>query len=159
LSFWQDRYRVAIYARQEIPDADLRSLAETISTALPSGGERPSLLDQLPPQGLVDRSAIFFHLEISIQDRLWLGGDNVLDLSSETDGVLARYDVGDATGHLLLLQYPDTHAASAALGALETAQIDGLVSSATRDNLLGAVFGAVDEAASITLLTEALNSE
>jgi hypothetical protein len=107
----------------------------------------------------VDRSAIFFHLEISIQDRLWLGGENVLGLSSETDGVLARYDVGDATGQLLLVQYPDAQAASAALGAMENAQIDGLASSATHDNLLGAVFGTVDEAASITLLTEALNSE
>jgi hypothetical protein len=159
LSFWQDRYRVAVYARQEVPDADLRSLAETVSTALPSGGERPSLLDQLPPEGLADRSAIFFHLEISIQDRLWLGGANVLGLSSETDGVLARYDVGDAIGQLLLVQYPDTQAAAAALAALETAQIDGLVSGATRDNLLGAVFGKVDETASTALLTEAISSE
>jgi hypothetical protein len=83
----------------------------------------------------------------------------VLGLSSETDGVLARYDVGDAIGQLLLVQYPDTQAAAAALAALETAQIDGLVSGATRDNLLGAVFGKVDETASTALLTEAISSE
>jgi hypothetical protein len=159
LSFWQDRYRVAVYARQEVPDADLQSLAEMVSTALPSGGERPALLDQLPPEGLVERSAIFFHLEISIQDRLWLGGTNALGLSSETDGVLARYDVGGAIGQLLLVEYPDTQAASAALAALETTQIDSLVASATHDNLLGAVFGEVDETASTSLLTEAISSE
>jgi hypothetical protein len=159
LSFWQDRYRVAVYARQEVSDADLRSLAETISTALPSGGERPSLLDRLPPEGLVERSAIFFHLEISIQDRLWLGGTNVLGLSSETDGVLARYDIGGAMGQLLLVEYPDTQAASDALAALETAQIDGLVSSATHDNILGAVFGDVDKTAFTSLLMEAISGE
>lgn len=159
LSFWQDRYRVGVYARQVLPDAALEAFAEAVSMALPSGGERPPLVDRLPPDGLVARSAIFFHVEISIQDRLWLGGENVLELSPETDGVLARYDVDGEMAQLLLVQYADSQAASAALTALEGAQISGLVTGTTHDNLLGAVFGKADETASSTLLMGALGSK
>ncbi|MCP4513989.1 MAG: hypothetical protein GY824_02000, partial [Delftia sp.] len=93
LAFWQDCYYVHVRARQELDDAILREFAEAISAALPSGGERPALVDQLPPAGMAERSALFFHEEISIQHEIWLGGENLLGLSPETDGVLARYDV------------------------------------------------------------------
>jgi hypothetical protein len=158
LAFWQDRYYVHIRARQELPDADLRGFAETVSAALPFGGERPALMGRLPPDGLVERSAIFFHEEISIQNELWLGGENVLGLGPETAGVLARYDVDGAVARLLLVQYPDAEAASAGLDALDTALVSGLVDAGARDNLLGAIFGEMDEAAAGALLAGVLGN-
>lgn len=158
LSFWQDRYYIHVHARQELDDAVLRGVAEAISAALPSGGEQPALVDRLPPAGLVERSAIFFHQEISIQSDLWLGGDNLLGLGPETDCVLAQYDVGGAVARLLLVQYPSAEAASAGLAALEGSQVSGLVTADVRDNLLGAVFGEMDEAAASTLLARALGN-
>lgn len=159
LAFWQDRYYVHVRARQELPDADLRGFAETISAALPSGGERPALMGRLPPDGLVERSAIFFHEEISIQNELWLGGENVLGLGPETGGVLARYDIDGVVARLLLVRYPDAEAASAGLDALGTAPVSGLVDAGARENLLGAIFGEVDEAASGALLAGVLGNE
>jgi len=156
LAFWQDHYVAHVRASQDVDDADLQSLAEAVSAALPSGGERPALMDHLTPDGLVAHSAIFFHEEISIQSDLWLGGENLLGLSPETDGVLARYDVGGAMARLLLVQYPDAEAALAGLAALESSQVSGLVAADARDTLLGAVFGEVDEAAGDTLLEQAL---
>jgi hypothetical protein len=156
LAFWQDRYYVHIRARQELPDAQLWGFAETVSAALPSGGERPALMGRLPPDGLVERSAIFFHEEISIQNELWLGGENVLGLDPETDGVLARYDVGGAAVRLLLVEYPGAELASTGLAALEGSQVSGLVAADVRDTLLGAVFGETDAAAANTLLAKAL---
>lgn len=156
LAFWQDRYTVQVYARQELPDAELWDLAEAVSASLPSGGERPALIDRLPPEGLVERSAAFFHEEISIQNDLWLGGENLLGLGPETDGVLARYDVGGVAAQLLLVRYPGAEAASAGLTALESSQVDSLVIADARDDLLGAVFGEIDEAAAGELLEEAL---
>jgi hypothetical protein len=158
LAFWQDRYYVHIRARQELPDADLRAFAETVSAALPSGGERPALMGRLPPDGLVERSAIFFHEEISIQNELWLGGENVLGLGPETGGVLARYDVDGAAARLLLVQYPDAEAASAGLAALDTAPVSGLVDAGARENLLGAIFGEMDEATAGALLARVLGN-
>ena len=156
--FWQDRYYVQVRARQALDDADLRHFAEAVSAALPSGGERPALVDRLPAGGLVERSPLFFHEEISIQDRLWLGGENLLGLSPDTDGVLARYDAGGAVVRLLLVQYPDAQAALAGQAALESGQISSLVAAATRDDLLAAVFGEVDQPTATALLDQALDN-
>jgi hypothetical protein len=158
LAFWQDRYYVQVRARQALDDADLWGFAEVVSTALPSGGARPVLVGRLPPTGLVERSALFFHEEISIQNELWLGGENLLGLGPETDGVLARYDVGGAVARLLLVQYPDAEAASARLAALESAQVSGLVNAGASDNLLGAIFGEIDKAAAGALLAGVLGN-
>ena len=156
--FWQDRYYVQVRARQALDDADLRHFAEAVSAALPSGGERPALVDRLPAGGLVERSPLFFHEEISIQDRLWLGGENLLGLSPDTDGVLARYDAGGAVVRLLLVQYPDAQAALAGQAALESGQISSLVAAATRDDLLAAVFGEADQPTANALLSQALDN-
>jgi hypothetical protein len=156
LAFWQDRYVAQIFARKEIPDADLRSFAGAISAALPAGGERPALVDRLPADGMVPRSGIFFHAELSIQNEVWLGGENILGLSPDTDGVLARYEIDGATVHLLLVEYPDAEAAGAAVEALERGGIERLVTAGTRNHLLGAVFGEADEAAASALLEKAL---
>ena len=158
LAFWQDRYYVRVRARQELEDAELRRFADAVSGSLPSGGERPGLLDQLPRDGLVERSAVFFHEEISIQDRLWLGGENLLGLGAETDGVLAQYDVDGAVARLLLVQYPDAEAASAGQAALKDSQVGRLVASDVRDDLLGAVLGEVDRATADALLAQALGN-
>lgn len=167
LAFWQDRYYVQVRARQTLPDAELRGFAEAVSAVLPAGGERPALMDRLPPDGLVERSALFFHQEISIQDEVWLGGENLLGLGPETDGVLARYDMGGGMARLLLVQYPNAEAAAAGLAALESDQaepeqsqrVSGLVAADARDNLLAAVFGEIDEAAASTLLARALGRQ
>jgi hypothetical protein len=162
LAFWQDRYFVYVRSREEVDDADLWRFAKATSAVLPSGGERPALVDRLPVDGLVERSAIFFHEEISIQDQLWLGGENLLGLGPETDGVLARYVLDGAGARLLLVEYADSgsrghEAASAGLAALREAQgIDSPTAAATRGNLLGAVFGEVDEVAAQGLLEQEL---
>jgi hypothetical protein len=157
LIFWQDRYAVQVRARQELDAAELKRFAEEVSTALPPGGERPELVGRLPPDGLVERSALFFHEEISIQDQLWLGGQNLLRLGLEVDGVLGQYDFGGKMARLLLVQYTDGEAASAGLAALEGTEIGSLAATDVRGMLLGAVFGEIDKAAAEMLLEEALS--
>lgn len=147
LAFWQNRYFVSVTAQQAVLDADLLAFAQAVALALPTGGERPPVVGRLPREGLVERSLIFFHEEISIQDRLWLGGENILGLSRETDGVLAQYDLGGAAVRLLLIEYPNAAQASAGLAALRGGDVEGLLAADTRDNLLAAVFGDADVAA------------
>ncbi|HSR35467.1 MAG TPA: DUF6599 family protein [Anaerolineae bacterium] len=160
LVFWQDRYFVDLFAFPPQPDnQSLLALAQEVSSKLPSGGVPPAVMLHLPADDQVEGSAIFFHQEIAIQDWLWLGGENLLGLDSGTDGVLARYDLEGAQAQLLLIQYPTEDAASAGLAALQTASLDGLVASAVHDDLLGAVWGEVDEAAAQDLLAKALNGE
>ncbi len=159
LAFWQDRYFGQVYGRQQMADADLQAFARAVAVSLPSGGERPALVNRLPQAGLVERSFIFFHEEISIQTQVWLGGKNILGLSHQTNGLLAQYDLDGTTAHLLLIEYPEAKTASTGLAALKVGPVEGLVAAASQDNLLGAVFGQVEPKAADDLLAEALENK
>ena len=156
LAFWQDRYFVSVSVDQSIPDETLVSFARAISGALPSGGERPAIVSRLPQNDLVERSSIFFHEEMSVQMEVWLGGENLLGLSHNTNGVVARYKIGDVTARLMLVEYPAAPQASKGLQALKGGDISDLVASQVHGNLLGAVFGKVDASQAQSLLQEAL---
>ncbi len=156
LAFWKNRYFVSANTTGDIPDADLRAFAQAVASALPAGGEQPAVVSKLPADRLAERNVIFFHQELSIQDRLWLGGENILGLSHDTAGVLARYDLGGTPAQLLLVQYPDAKAAATALAALKSGQVEDFIAANTNNNLLGAVFGKADAAPANALLEQAL---
>ena len=156
LAFWQDRYYVHVNANKAVPDAQLMTFAQAMVATLSSGGQHPALVDSLPSQGLIARGFIFFHQELSIQDEVWLGGNNILGLSLQTNGVAARYTLDGAPAHLLLVQYPDAGQAAPALAVLrQTTDIDLLAADA-QGNTLAAVFGKASQAAATTLLQAAL---
>ena len=156
LAFWQNRTFVSLEAAQPVPDETLQAFAQAIAGTLPKGGERPVLVDRLPRSGLIERGTIFFHEEMSIQMEVWLGGENILGLSQETNGVVGRYKLGDIPARLMLIEYPTSSQAAQGLKALQGGSISDLVTSDARDKLLGAVFGKVDTAQAQTLLQEAL---
>jgi hypothetical protein len=141
LVFWQARYYISLTAIEAATDGDLRLFAEFISKALPTGGERPELVGRLPTEGLVHGSAKFFHMELAVQDRLWLGGENLLGLGPDMDAVLARYTVADTEWQLLLVQYPDSAKAEAGRQALLGGIVEDLVGVNTNGSLLAALFG------------------
>ena len=157
VDFWQDQAFVRVFSLAPEEAATLEAFADQVSSALPSGGERPQLIERLPQEGRVEGSEVYFHQETSIQDRLWLGGQNILSLGSETDGVLARYVMGDATAWLVLVQYPGDATAAAALEGLTAHRIDGLSAAEVEGGLLGAVFGAVPETDAMRLLNGAFH--
>jgi len=159
LDFWQDRYFVRISAIPAVDPGILQDLAVGMAARLPAGGEPPSLVARLPAAGLLEGSDLFFRQEISVQDRLWLGGQNLLSLSPETEGVLASYDVGGKTAWLLLVQYPEDEQAAAALKALKAGGIESLAAAEAHGSLLAAVFGPVGEAEVGDLLTGALDGD
>jgi len=159
LDFWQDRYFVRLFAVSPVDETTLRAFAEQVSGGLPSGGERPPIVARLPQEGLVEGSDLFFHQEISIQDELWLGGQNLLALGPETDGALARYEVAGGEAWLLLVQYADDGAAAAGLDALQSGGFADLVVAEADLNLLAAVFGPVPEAGAQALLSGALQTD
>jgi hypothetical protein len=156
LAFWQNRFFVSLNALQPAPDDVLQAFARTIAGRLPTGGERPALLDRLPQSGLVEQAVLFFHEEMSIQMEVWLGGENILGLSQATDGVLGRYEIGAAVARLVLVEYPNSGQAAKGLKALQSSRIADLVTSDARGNLLGAVFGKVEPVRAQALLQEAL---
>jgi hypothetical protein len=156
IAFWQDHYYVQVNCTDQLPQADLEAFAKAVAQALPHGGQRPALLQRLPTSGLVENQIVFFHLEITIQNEIYLGGTNKLGLSPKTYGLLAHYTLGGQDASLLLIEYPSAQAAAAGLKGLQAAQVDELVAAQTKDNLLGAVVGKVDAAQAGGLLDQAL---
>ena len=156
LAFWQDRYYVAITANKPVEEATLWAYGEQISKGLPTGGERPAILQRLPAEDRVERSELFFHEELSAQNEIWMGGQNVLGLSQETDGVISRYTSGDETLYLLIVQYPKADAAAAAVTTLQAADLDDLAAVQSSQNLLAAVFGQASETDAQALINAAL---
>jgi hypothetical protein len=145
--FWQDRYYIQLFARRQVPDEQLQALAETIAAALPAppAGQVPDLVARLPADGLMHDSVLFFHEEISIQDVIWLGGENLLGLGPQTDGVLAQYEREGSQPWLLLIRYQNAGAASAGRSALQATDVVEPASVGVEGDLLAAVFGQVDE--------------
>jgi hypothetical protein len=156
IAFWQDRYYVHVSVTEKQPQGDLEAFAIAVSKALPTGGDHPALLQRLPADGLTPNDAVYFHLEITIQNEIYLGGTNKLGLSPKTNGLLAHYTLAGQPASLLLIEYPDAAAAAAGLQGLQSAQVDKLVASQASRNLLGAVVGSVDATAAKTLLDQAL---
>jgi hypothetical protein len=156
LAFWQDRAFVSLDALNPVPDETLQAFARAIAGKLPAGGDRPALVDRLPSPGLAGQTVIFFHEEMSIQMEVWLGGENILGLSQATNGVVGRYELGDVTARLVLVEYPSAAQAAKGLKALQGGSVADLVGSAAHGKLLAAVFGKVQAAQAQTLLQEAL---
>ncbi len=156
LAFWQNRYFISLNTTQTVPDETLQAFAQSIAGMLPAGGEPPAIVDRLPKSGLVERGSIFFHEEMSIQREVWLGGENLLGLSQETNGVVGQYKLGDITARLILIEFPSSNQAARGLKALQSGSVSNLAASDGHGPLLGAVFGKVDAAQAQTLLQEAL---
>jgi len=156
LAFWQDRYFVSVSAGAPLDDRVLWGCARDLAQRLPAGGGPPAILSNLPANHLVPGSTRFFHEEISIQMELWLGGENLLGLSQETDGALAQYDLQGQAVQLLLIEYPDAAGAQAGLQALNSGSLPDVAATEVNGSRLAAVFGALEPAPAEALARQAL---
>jgi hypothetical protein len=168
LCFWQDRFYVCVAAEQryEDPGPVLEEVAKGIAAHFPSGGERPPLVGALPPEGLIPHSDRYFHLHQTLNYNIYLARENVLNLSPETDAVLARYAPGST--YVLLIRYESEDDAALALSSFREAITPGtedsgpvdrgggkFVSSGRTGPFLVVVLDAENEGAARRLETEA----
>jgi hypothetical protein len=156
VAFWQSRYFVAVTSAKKVSDETLKSFTDELTRALPTGGDRPALLQRLPAEGRVARSELYFHQEISIQNEVWLGGQNLLGLSDKTGGMLAQYTLEGKKARLMLVEYSSAEEAAKALVALQNAGLDGFVAAKANGPWLTAVFGQASPSSADVLLQEAL---
>jgi hypothetical protein len=167
LCFWQDRFYVCVAAEQPAPhtEAAVEEIARAIARNLPPAVTRPSIVNLLPPDGLVPFSDRFFHLHQSLNYHYYLQRENVLNLSAETDAVLARYAPGST--HLLIVRYGSADAAADALSSFRAQYLRGsdrqtvvteretYVSSDVHDRYVAVVLDADSEAVADALLEAA----
>ena len=131
LCFWQNRYYVCLAMDDPTlgSETDLTELARAISQALPSTSVRPDLMSVLPADGLVRLSERFFHLHQSLNYHYYLARENLLNLSNETDVVIARYRPG--TSYLIVVRYETERKAAEALSSFREGYLPDAAGSET----------------------------
>lgn len=158
ISFWQGRFYARVFAYREAEQESLAALARQVAAGMPEEGELPELVTSLPQENLVPRSARFFHQKLALDNLLWLGDENILNLSQQTDAVLAVYTYGDTQTQLLVVEYPDAAMAEAAHAALEGSGLENLSAAGQSAQYLVAVFETPDQAIANELVQKALAS-
>lgn len=107
LRFWKDTVFVRVMADRETPEAEavVMNLGRTIAAAILQNGKKPGLLGFLPTDGLLAKNLRYFHTQILLNAHYYLANANVLNLSSNIQAVLARYERKDGRARLLLVGY------------------------------------------------------
>jgi hypothetical protein len=108
LRFWKGRFFVSVWAEEETAAAAdaVRELGVEIAQAIDPPGPPPQLLDLLPSEGLAETRVRYFHDHASLNLYYFVADENLLELSAQTEAVLAPYQTGEDTVHLLLVRYP-----------------------------------------------------
>jgi len=116
LRFWKGRFFVSILARRETAASKVGVLAigQAIDRTIPETGPLPTLLRRLPPAGLLPHSVRYFHQHASLNYHYFLSDQNLLNLGTHTEAVLARYSGEEGKAYLLLVQYGSPAPAQAA---------------------------------------------
>jgi hypothetical protein len=158
ISFWQGRFYARVFAYGEAEQESLSALARQVVAGMPEAGDGalPELVARLPQENLVPRSARFFHQKLSLDNLLWLGDGNILNLSGQTDAVLAVYTYDEAQAQLLVVEYSDAATAQAARAALQDSDLENLSAAGQSARYLVAVFETPDQAIARELLQRML---
>jgi len=114
LSFWKNRFFVSIYMEDETPAAAkaVKNLGNQIASLIEPEGARPSILKNLPGNGLKVKTIRYLHHPLVLNYHYYISDENILNISATTDSVLADYLRNNHTARLLLVNYPDTASAS-----------------------------------------------
>jgi len=117
LAFWKDRYVVYVTAATapEPVRTAILTIGEAIANAITGDGDPPSLLDLLPDEGLLPGDTRYFHNHFLLNLYYYVSDKNLLNLDSDSEGILARYKTPEGPPMTcLIIRYPAPAAARAA---------------------------------------------
>jgi hypothetical protein len=105
LYFWKDRYFVSIVALKQTEASKQAVIAfgKAIAKKIPKKGKKPELVGHLPQKGIVKSQVHYFHDWEGLNRLHFIADENLLGLSKETEGLLARCR---PSGVLVLIRYP-----------------------------------------------------
>lgn len=107
LSFWKSRYFISIYAEEDTEAAEqaIKELAGKVAAAISQEGAPPKILRRLPSEGLQNKKIHYLHHFMVLNYHYYLADENILNISAETDVVLATYHLDNKGARLLLISY------------------------------------------------------
>jgi hypothetical protein len=127
LRFWKGKYFASVYAEGEGEGvgAAILGIGRAAAQAIPTTGSEPKLIQLLPGKelGLVDKSTRYLKSHVLLNQRFFISHQNLLNLSRNTEAVLAVYARGRQKTQLLLIRYADADEAGAALKTFKKAYL------------------------------------
>lgn len=121
LRFWRGKYFVNVFSEREIPNLreDILTIGRAVAKNIKKDGPKPKLLQFLPEKGLIQRTIRYFHLHQVLNHHYFISHDNLLQLGSRTNAILASYLNSEEKLKifLLIIQYPDSKQAEKAYKA------------------------------------------
>ncbi len=120
LCFWQGKYFFCIISELGTEETKpiIFELARIITDFYEPSNIKPKILNILPEEDLNKKSVRYFHLPSSLNYHYFVSDQNILNLNSETDAVLARY--GESYCYLLFVKYPDSDEAEKAFANFQS---------------------------------------
>lgn len=117
LSLWKGRFFVSVTATFGGPAAQevVLAVGAAAASAIPEEGELPELLGALPEAGRVPRSVRWVRHPVVLAAHLFLAPGDPLSLAAGGEAAIADFARGEATARVVLVEYPDAAAATAAL--------------------------------------------
>jgi hypothetical protein len=118
VGFYQERFYVVITANKSAPDVKQASVqfARAVSQKIHKSSQLPDLAKMLPTSNLIPRSKGYVSGLLGLNTQFYLGDSNILGINGRTvECVFARYKIKENQAHLLVIRYPDSAAANAAL--------------------------------------------
>jgi hypothetical protein len=119
--FWKDNCYVIITAHKATPESTkaIRQMASLVDSAIPGTGSKPDIVNALPRKDLIPGGYLYFHHYVWINAYLFIADYNIVNITDETDAVLARYGNPNSRCYLLAVDYPDALSAKMAFNQLK----------------------------------------
>lgn len=140
LRFWKGCAFVTIFGEEPGQDIEtaILTLGKRIAETIPETGIPPIILSYLPDTALsfTKKQAWFLRSHIHLNQRFFIARANILMLAPDVEAVLSRYESKNGKMHILLVRYPATDKAKAALKSFKDAYMPdaGTSSSVKTEN-------------------------
>jgi len=125
LRFWKGKHFASVYAEGEGEgvEAAILGIGRAAAQVIPATGSEPKLIQLLPGKefGLVDKSTRYLKSHVLLNQRFFISHQNLLNISRNTEAVLAVYARGRQKTQFLLIRYGNADEAGAALQTFKKA--------------------------------------
>jgi hypothetical protein len=170
LSFWQGPWFVSVSSEMESDRASqaVLELGRAVAQLLPAEGGSPPVVEALPTVGLDPRSVRFLRHPQILNTHIWVGDENLFELSPEVAAALGTYQREGESAHLLVVDYASSRVGEQVRAAFARrflsasreavpAEVDdrGWYAAQRTGKRLVAVLGAESQELAASLLAEA----
>ncbi len=119
LDFWKGPYFCKVYSfdMSKRYQKDVVNFGGRLASNIEEAGTEPSVIAVLPKDGLMPKTVKSFRRKLGLDNIHYVSKENILNLNSETEGVVAEYQIDGAEFQFFVIEYPSSDAAAAAFKA------------------------------------------